>query len=63
MVALIGAVVEVIASVIGLVIYGHIYGALCTTVLDAGTLSLLAIVPIVLVAVLIIGLLQIFGRV
>jgi len=63
MASLIGAIVEVIASVVGLVIYGLIYSSLNTEVLGASTVTLLNIVPLVFVAVLIIGLLQIFGRV
>lgn len=63
MASLIGAIVEVIAAIIGLVIYGYVYAALNTDVLGASVVGLLTIVPIVLVAVLIIGLLQIFGRV
>ena len=63
MVSLIGAIVEVIASVIGLVIYGLIFASLNTEILGANTVTLLNIVPLVFVAVLIIGLLQIFGKV
>lgn len=63
MASLIGAIVEVIAAIIGLVIYGYVYSALNTDVLGSSVVGLLTIVPIVLVAVLIIGLLQIFGRV
>jgi len=59
--SLMSAVVEVIGSVIGLVIYGYVYISLNTSVLGSSVVGLLAVVPIVLVAVLIIGLLNIFG--
>lgn len=53
---LIGPIVGVIATLIGLVIYGQIYVQLNLQTLGSGAIALLGLIPLVLVAVLILSL-------
>jgi len=49
-----GAIVDLIVGslllLIGLVIWGFVYASVCTAVIDTSTLSLVALIPMVLAA-------------
>ena len=55
---LIGPIVGVVATVIGLMIYGQVYVQLNLQTLGSGATALLVLVPLVLVAVLILSLIS-----
>ena len=55
---LIGPIVGVVATVIGLMIYGQVYVQLNLQTLGSGATALLVLVPLVLVAVLILALIS-----
>jgi hypothetical protein len=53
----VGAAVVAIAGVIGIVIFAAVYASLNTTLVGASATSILNIVPLLLAAVLVIGIL------
>jgi len=58
---LIGPIVGVVATVIGLMIYGQVYVQLNLQTLGAGATALLILVPLVLVAVLLLSLITLIS--